>query len=299
MADKYNMTSVYTPKTLYELTGAMAKNSNAVLVGGATDIMSSSDYFESRHDHDWILTGNVTELQKVYHSERYLEVGSAITVQQLLTTGAIALSKEVYRALSSISTSIIRNQMTLGGALFTKNTRYALSCIFATIGASCELKVLQRRGRNGRRITTSTKWIPVSKLYNEDGSLVYDKDVILTRIRIPVLNEGRQIFITLGDPKHNPDEAVFLGMQYKLEQNAIVNPDMCIAFPKGGFISSWESNVTSLNFPAEVRNVEMTAEAISSIVMQKCPDVSAIQCERLKRQYKAITYAINSEYLEG
>lgn len=295
----YNLTSVYTPKTLSELIADMAKNPDAVLLGGGTDLLSVKDYKNNLLGCDAILTSQVAELSRVYHSERYLELGSAVTIQQLLTTGAIFLSKEVYNAISNIATSVLRNQITIGGALFTRDKRYELAAVFSAIGVTCELKILTRSKRDSRRVRTSTRWVSADKLYNEDGSLIFDKDVVVTRVRIPSTSEYSQVFRTLGNPKHGSSSSVIFAYQYSMPQGIIVNPSLCIAFPSGGMITDFDSAVTSISFPIKAKDVESSIAVLKEIITERCPNISEIQLVRVCRLYQSVLYQMNVKYLAG
>lgn len=300
MADiRKPVSAIYQPKSISELISAMSKSPNAVLVAGGTDLLSREHYYPDCIGTDGIVTTGIAELTRVNHGDRYFEAGAAITISQLLTSGVYIFSKEVYQAIEKSTSSLIRNQATIGGSLFTKGVRFSLSCILSTIGAICELKILIRKG-NGR-VTTSTRWVPVSKLYNEDGSLTYPKDVVLTRIRIPAYDGSVQVFRTLGNLKESPDNAVVFGMQYGMTQTSFSAPTVCVVFPKGGFLFGAEIDniLNGVSLPVNTKRITDISAKLVQFVKRTCPDVSELQLERLKRLFETILYNANAKFLAG
>lgn len=299
MADIRNVAAVYQPKTLSELIGAISKNPNAIIIAGGTDILSQKNYYLNAMNRDVISLAGVSELTKVYHGDRFFEAGSLVTIQQLLNTGAYVFSKAAYNAIENIGNSMIRNQATLGGALATEKSRYALSDILSTIGATCEIKLLLRKSKG--RVTTATRWTPVSKLYNEDGSLFYAKDFIITRIRIPAYDGSTQVFKILGNLKYDAENAVSFGLKYKLLQTTMTSPSCCIVFPKGGFLMSDDIDelISGISFPINTKQITDFSSKLISILTKECPNVTNLQAERTKRLFETELYKANSSFIAG
>lgn len=301
VADARNVSSAYTPKTLYELESCIASNPNAVIIAGCTDRMSRLNYSVERLGIDGISVMQIPELSRIVHGDRYLEVGSAVTIQQLLTAGVHFLPKEVYNAIENIGSTILRDQATIGGALCTRDIRFSLSCILATIGATCEIKIITRKKGRLSKFKTSTHWIELEKLYEEDGSLVYPKDVIITKVRIPVQEDAIQVFRTIGDPKQSPRSSVIFGFQYSLNQATITNPTICIVLPKGGFLINTvlDSSIVGFKLPMNLKKIQTLSSEFIEYLIETCPEVSDLQCERVKRLIETELYMTNSKYLAG
>ena len=209
--------TVFTPKTVSEAIANKLRKPDARFWAGGTFIMSRPNYYPNSNQKDIISLSDISDLSRIYHSDRYLEAGSMVTLQQLLTMGSFLFPKELYNAISGIGSTIIRNQATVGGALCSSDTRFSLSCIFATINAQAEIRMVSK--------SSVSRWIPVSKLYDRKGNFLFADNAIL-------------ISKTLDSPMQNPSEAVIFSLMYSLSQGNINTPSLCVAFPNSCFYMS-------------------------------------------------------------
>ena len=146
--------TVFTPKTVSEAISNKLKNSDARFWAGGTYIMSRPNFYPNPNQRDIIALSGIQDLSRIYHADRYLEAGAMVTIQQLLTMGSFIFSKELYNAINSIGSSVIRNQATLGGSLCTSDMRFTMSCVLSTLNAQAEIRMVSR--------AASSRWIPVS-----------------------------------------------------------------------------------------------------------------------------------------
>lgn len=284
---------VYYPKTLLDLLAVKAKNPQACLFAGGTYLMSNPLWYPSDNPQDIVIMNQIPELNRVIHSDRYLEVGSLVTLNQLLSARASFLSKPVFKAIEKIASSVVRNQITVGGALCTPNSRYELPCILSVINAQAEIRLCD----NFR----SARWIPVSKLYNVDGSLTFGNNTILTRVRIPVEDSQTQVFCTVGDPFHNPQYSVIFGMSYTVNQNNILSPSLTVVLPNGGFYNSPDFNtiIGNLRLPISLDFTLKLSKHLVSELANCCPAITDLQQERVKRIFQSVILGCNTSFLEG
>ena len=89
--------------------------------------MSRPNFYPNPNQRDIISLAGITDLSRIYHADRYLEAGAMVTIQQLLTMGSFIFSKDLYNAINSIGSSVVRNQATLGGSLCTNDMRFTMS----------------------------------------------------------------------------------------------------------------------------------------------------------------------------
>ena len=111
--------TVFTPKTVSEAVANKYRNLSAIFWAGGTYIMSRPNFYPNPNQRDIISLAGIQDLSRIYHADRYLEAGAMVTIQQLLTMGSFIFSKELNNAISSIGSSVIRNQATVGGSLCT------------------------------------------------------------------------------------------------------------------------------------------------------------------------------------
>lgn len=293
MADNIKTPSIYLPKTLSEIITEKGKNPDAILFAGGTFLMTRP------LENDIISILGVPELQKVTHTDRFLEIGSAVTIEQLLNTGSYLLSKSTFNAIESIGTTVIRSRATIGGALCTRGMRFSLSCILATIGAQVEIRTIQRRGFKGRRIKSIQNWYNVRKLYTPSGDFIFSNNVVMTKVRIPARDDAVQIFRFLESPMKNPSQAVYFGFEYTPNQNGITQPTMCVAYPDNGFFFSqdFNSGLSSLSMPAENNAVKEQCRILREKLSEACPEITEVQKARTIRLFTSVIQEISQQFM--
>ena len=287
--------TVFTPKTVSEAIANKLRKPDARFWAGGTFIMSRPNYYPNSNQKDIISLSDISDLSRIYHSDRYLEAGSMVTLQQLLTMGSFLFPKELYNAISGIGSTIIRNQATVGGALCSSDTRFSLSCIFATINAQAEIRMVSK--------SSVSRWIPVSKLYDRKGNFLFADNAILTRIRIPTdLNQYQFMSKTLDSPMQNPSEAVIFSLMYSLSQGNINTPSLCVAFPNSCFYMSqdFDNLLSTISFPLTSEKIYKLSQKLASDLKASVRQNSCqLQIERAVRLLQVILNNINTSYLAG
>ena len=285
--------TVFFPKTINEAVAFKLKNPNAVFWAGGTYLMSRPGFYPSLTQKDIISLKGLPDLTKIYHADRFIEAGSMVTIQQLINMVGYSLSKEFDEALFSIGSSLIRNQATLGGALCSKDMRFSLCCILATLNAQAEIKLISKKA--------PTRWVPISKLYDRKGTFIYADEALLTKVRIPADAKQIKIFKTIGSVAHRPEEAVIFGLQYTTNQANITMPNMCIVFPSSCFYMSqvFDNLISTINLPLSVDRIKKLSKSLTAELKGAALNSSPIQIERASRLFEVVLNDINTAYLEG
>lgn len=295
MADNIKAPSIHIPKSLADLLTEKGKDPSLRIFAGGSYIMARPFFYTDGSGDDIISITQIPELTKVSQTDRYLEAGACVTIEQLLNSGSYLMGKETFRAITSIASSMVRSQATIGGALCTPDTRFFLSCVLSTIGAQVEIRLLSKRGFKGHKITSSQMWLPVNKLYNSEGVFLYENKAILTKVRIPAKTNNIQVFRTLGNPMREMDSTVFFGFEYTPVPNGISHPNLCLAFPKNGFFQNldFSNQLSSLSFPPDPQQIEDMAKLLEKKLEESCPSATPIQRERSRRLFVSILYQIS------
>lgn len=290
--------SVYTPKTLTELINIKAKNPDAVIFGGGTFIMSRDGFYPDIKSKDIILTSQVSELSRVYHLEKYVDVGSAVSLETLLGTGSYIISRPLDKALRSLSSSGIRNQMTIGGALCTDSIRFAFPCYLSAIGAEAEVRFFSRRGRSDR-IKVTSRWLSIPKLYGPDGEYGLSANAIVTRLRIPSQEGFKQFYRTLGSPMHESSSSVIFALVFRDNKGIMADASLRIVFPVAGFFASadFDSMLSGISLPMPTSQINKLGSRLASEIRASFPKVTGIQVERAKRLLLTVLFDLNTDYL--
>ena len=258
--------------------------------------MSRPDFYPNPNQRDIISLSGIQDLSRIYHADRYLEAGAMVTIQQLLTIGSLLFSKEQNNAISSIGSSVIRNQATVGGSLCTSDMRFTLSCILATLNAQAEIRMISK--------TANTRWIPVSKLYDRKGNFLFADSALLTRVRIPTDSTSQYQFIsrTLDSPMLNPSESVIFGLQYSISQGSITTPNLCITLPDSCFYMSqdFDNLLSTLVFPiTQEKTAKVSKRLVSDLKLSVRQNANPLQIERAARLLDVVLNEINTNYLAG
>ncbi len=288
--------TVFTPKTINEAIANKLRNPNARFWAGGTYIMSRPNFYPNPNQRDIISLSGIQDLSRIYHADRYLEAGAMVTIQQLLTMGSFIFSKELFNAINSIGSSVIRNQATIGGSLCTSDTRFTMSCIMATLNAQAEIRMVSR--------STTSRWVPVSKLYDRKGNFLFADNALLTKIRIPTDSTMQYQFIsrTLDSPMLNPSEAVIFGLQYTISQGVIATPNLCIALPNSCFYMSqdFDNLLSTLSFPiTHERSSKVSRRLVADLKLSVRQNANPLQIERAARLLDVILNEMNTTYLAG
>jgi xanthine dehydrogenase FAD-binding subunit len=285
--------TVFFPKTINEAVAFKLKYPNAVFWAGGTYLMSRPNFYPSTAQKDIISLKGLPDLTKIYHADRFIEAGSMVTIQQLINVVGYSFSKELDAAMLSIGSSLVRNQATIGGALCSKDMRFSLCCILATLNAQAEIKMVSKKAQ--------TRWVPISKLYDRKGTFIYADDALLTKVRIPSDSKQNKIFRTIGSPVHRPQEAVIFGLQYSTNQANITLPNMCIVFPSSCFYMSqvFDNLISTINLPLSADRIKKLSKSLSAELKTAALNATPIQIERASRLFEVVLNDINTAYLEG
>lgn len=296
--EKLKTPSFIAPKSINELISALIKYPDAQLFAGGTYIMSRMGYYPNQNPRDIISLSDVAELTRVVHIDKYVELGSMVTIRQLVSSSAFFLSEPLRKAIEDIGTSVIRRQSTIGGALSTQGIRFVLPCILSVVGAQVEIKTVGHKSGPFKSKTVD-RWLPVSKLYDEDGTFVFENKGFISRIRIPSEQNTVQLFRTVGDPMHEPSSTVVMGLTYTVSQDKMTQPRFCLVLPKGGFFYSQDFNniLSKVALPLSTNAMVKLAQDLDKELVETCKGISEVQRERTKRLLIKTLYEASSAYL--
>lgn len=285
--------TVFNPKTIGEAVAAKLKNPNACFWAGGTFVMSRPGFYPNPSQRDIISLKGIVDLTKVYHSDRFVEVGSMVTIQQLANMGGHLFTHELNDAILSIGSSVIRNQATVGGALCTSSMRFSLCCILATLNAQVELRMITK--------SAPARWMPITKLYDRKGVFIYEGEALLTKVRIPTENKQFQVFRSIGLPMQKPEESVVFGLQYSINQANIMLPTMCMVFPSSCFYMSqdFDNLLASINLPLTSDKIMKISKRLVSELKNASLNASSLQLERASRLFESVLSEINTTFLAG
>jgi CO/xanthine dehydrogenase FAD-binding subunit len=121
-----------------------------------------------------ISLAKLDELRKISRTERYLEIGAMVKLNQIIDLGKIVPDVLAY-CLKNIADPQVRNLAAIGGNICIPSRRYDVSAPMIALDAQFELRTAQ-----------STRWISASRFLSLPGPPALAAQEILTRIRVPL-----------------------------------------------------------------------------------------------------------------
>lgn len=255
--------------------------------------MSRHDYYPTKDSNDIIYLAEVPELKRINRTDRYLEIGSMVTFEQMLTVGKQVLPGLLYTTLDRSGTMIVRRQMTTGGAICTRDIRLALPCTLLALQAEVETKTCL-----GSK--TETKWLDMNRMYDRQGRLQLKKNELVTRIRLGFERENFSFFISSGNPMLNPEETVILSFACFYTQSMINRFRLCLNFPTSLLLVPQEIDMMMQGtlLPLSSEQIDRVVRSVMEEVLASSEhEIPPIQLERAKGFVEAAMHDLNAQSL--
>lgn len=287
---------IHTPTTLSEFGSIITKNPEAVLWAGGTYLMSRPGFYPTEEVFDIIDLSKMAELQRITRTDRYVDIGTMINAAQLADTGRLILPPLFLQALLSIGSTVLRRQITIGGSLCIPDYRLAIPTALSVLDAMAEMRLYLKSGRS------TTKWVPVNRLYDKEGKLVNQEGrFILTHIRVGLESGNYQKFLIAGSPMHKPAEAVMIAFQAERGASSLGKVQMTITFPNMAFFINKEiiGQLTGISLPITPSQMHLVSGTLKSELQKAYPNIGPLQLARALRMFESILYDINTLYLQS
>jgi CO/xanthine dehydrogenase FAD-binding subunit len=193
--------AVFFPKNLNDLLSIYSSNPEAEILAGALEFMNNSNVTQIKKI---ISITSVSELKKVHRTDKYIDLGAATTISQILRIGQYVIPPILYNALKSIGSPSIRNIATIGGNILQSSIISNSLPVLCALNAGFELRNLSK-----------SRWLPASQFITNDKKNILNKDEVLVRIRIPLTFWHTQIFkkVTLKSNIY-PAQLIFCGLAH-------------------------------------------------------------------------------------
>lgn len=193
------VSEIYYPKDLSETLATLGEHPSALLYAGGTDILREQGGRGLEFPSELICIHRVPELKRTGLTERFLEIGPAVSLAEVLELGDSALPPLLAHAIGGIGTPAIRNLATLGGNLACRERFMDAWPALACLDALVEL-----RDQGG------ATWINVNRFIGPEGRPAFPEGGLLTRIRVPIERWDAIALRKVGSRDYpGPDTAVF------------------------------------------------------------------------------------------
>lgn len=241
---------VHFPKDLTEALETLHRQPGILIFAGGTDILREQGGRGLSLPEEVLYIRDLPELRRAGLTERFLEIGAAVTVSELLELGAAALPPMLSEAASGIGSNAIRNLATVGGNVACRSRFMDLWPILACLDALVELRDLG-----------GSTWMNVNRLVSGDGRPAVPEGGLLTRVRVPIERWDAYLVRKVGSRDYPSPETALFSFAARAEKGILV--ELRIAFAGEIAIRSQalESGIVGRSLPLSRRECAQFAES--------------------------------------
>jgi CO/xanthine dehydrogenase FAD-binding subunit len=167
------LNQVFFPATFQELFSAWSRFPTAVPYAGGTGLIRGQDTQMLDLPPIILSLDKLDELRRINRSERFLEIGSMVTLSQIIHMGK-TVPDILISCLENIAGMQLRNIATIGGNICFPLRRLDASAALTALDAQYELRNAQ-----------ASRWISASRFSSLQGPTALNSQELLTRIRVP------------------------------------------------------------------------------------------------------------------
>lgn len=174
---------IYYPENVAELIDLMRRRPEAVLYSGGTELLRTQSEPYIHLPREILNIATLPELRQVLLTERFVEIGAAVTLAEMLELRENALPELLALALRGVGNPALRSLATIGGNLASASRFMDSWPALACLDAMVEL-----------RDSSGSRWVNVNRLAGADGAPDFPQGNLLVRVRVPL---ERWDFVTL------------------------------------------------------------------------------------------------------
>jgi xanthine dehydrogenase iron-sulfur cluster and FAD-binding subunit A len=262
---------IHYPETLYDLH-------NLVKAEGTYDFYSGRIHRNIDSEREFyhlpdeiIFLDRIEDLKKINRSETYIDCGSTLSFDALLSKAEHLLPPLYVKTLKEYYNPALLCCTTPAGIIYSGLLPTPLSLLSNVIEVSYEIRRLKTH--RWRSVTAVNHWIYHNQIYKNDRYELQSGDVIL-RMRIPANNWGhiRLRKINLGE------KALYLAMTVDIARNYISNFRLSFALEGGQLYRDREreAHVTGRTISSSGKEVRILAQATAEQIgngsgRENCP----------------------------
>jgi CO/xanthine dehydrogenase FAD-binding subunit len=248
------VSDVHFPKDLAEALDIMRRRPGILIFAGGSDILREQAGRGISLPQDLLYVRDLPELRRAGLTERFLEIGAAVTIAEMLELGETALPPLLAEAARGIGTPALRNLATIGGNVAC-GTRFmdswpALACLDALV---------ELRDQGG------ATWMNVNRLVGEDCRPAFPKGGLLTRVRVPIERWDAFLLRKVGLGDYPAPETAVFAFAAREEKGILIEMRVAFAGELALRSSALESSAIGRSLPLSPHERKAIAEGYRAL----------------------------------
>lgn len=243
-------TIVYQATSMSEVQTLLKNNQNIRPLAGCTELLLGQSELSITLPKYLISLAGIKELHEVNKTERYLELGAMVSLDQILNLGQKNIPSILFSSLKTISTINIRKLSSIGGNLAITKTLKTLYAVMMALDVRIEIKT-----------GTESFWLPFSKYVSDELSELRSKPYIITRVRIYDENWSYNFFKRIGKKGIIDHETAYFIFLVKLQKNLITDVSVCFSAKSFFHSREFENTILGLTLPFSKKDITHILEA--------------------------------------
>lgn len=240
---------VHYPRSLAELIELIGRNPGVLLYAGGTDVLREQGGRYAELSPVVALIDRIPELRQVSLTERFIEIGAAVTIAEILELKENALPWLFAEALKGIGNPGIRSLATIGGNLASRNRFMDVWSVLACLDALAEI-------RDG----AGPRWVNVNRFADEEGRPCFPAGAVIVKIRIPLEAWEITAFRKVGPKDYPSVETAVFSLAARSEKGILSEFRLAFAGERSLRIRDLEARIVGRRLPLDERERGSIAE---------------------------------------
>ncbi|MDR2392870.1 MAG: FAD binding domain-containing protein [Treponema sp.] len=238
---------IWFPTSFQELFSTWKQFPDALPFAGGTQFLRGQAQRVPVFPRNILSLDRLEELHRITRTERYLEIGAMVKLNELINLGKV-VPEVLTQCLLGITGPQIRSLATIGGNICTPTCRLDATAPMIALDAHYEV-----------RNATATRWIATSRFYSAEGALSLGPQELLTRIRIP-LDQWTYSAYTKYKPQETGAESEVMVLILRNQKNVLTDIRIVFAGDRVIHDKSSESLLMGKRLPLERKHVLMVVD---------------------------------------
>ena len=210
MLNKY--TTVYHASTVSEIQTILKNIAGLSIVAGCTEIARRQTGRALHLPANVLALASVPELCTMTKTERYIEFGPSVTLDEILKLGRKNVPDVLFDCVSGIANPGVRAVATIGGNISAKGQRLSAFAPLLALDARLEI-----------RTPYDVTWIPMARYFSNTGKEQPREPEFISRIRVPTDSWDIAIYRRLGQEGIVTDQTASFAFLVKFQKNILAD----------------------------------------------------------------------------